>query len=99
MLPPTLRDGLSLGDLADLLVAWAEGEVSEGRLAELTGLDRVSLRGLKQAAVERAIRLAQSEAGRAAWLRPLAAVSANMTDPPDSSAGMSAATEPGTRGS
>jgi hypothetical protein len=46
---------LSLGMLADLLVAWAEGEISEGRMAAVTGIDRLVLRGLKLGAIDRAL--------------------------------------------
>lgn len=45
--------------LADLLIAWEAGEVSEGRMTELTGQDRVELRGLKQDAIERGMELAE----------------------------------------
>lgn len=48
-------DGLSLGLLVDLLVAWAEGEVSEGFVVKVTGLDRFDLRGLKLASIRRAL--------------------------------------------
>ena len=47
-----MRRGMSLGTLANLFLAWEAGEVSEGRMVELTGLDRVSLRDLKLSAIE-----------------------------------------------
>lgn len=59
MRPCSVPDGFSLGDLADLLIGWEAGEVSEGRLVELTGLDRLDLRGLRLASIERAKRLTQ----------------------------------------
>jgi hypothetical protein len=46
---------LSPGLLADLLVAWAEGEVSEGWMAEVTNIDPFTLRGMKNAAIARAL--------------------------------------------
>jgi hypothetical protein len=49
----TPRD-LSLGLLADLLIAWAEGEMSEGFVQDVTGIDGLTLRGLKLAAIDRA---------------------------------------------
>jgi hypothetical protein len=50
-----LPDDLSPGLLADLLVAWAAEEVSEGWLAEVTNIDPFTLRGLKDAAIARAL--------------------------------------------
>lgn len=42
---------LSLGDVADLLVCHAAGECSEGALAEITGIDRDTLRGMLRNAI------------------------------------------------
>jgi hypothetical protein len=50
-----LSRGLSVGLLADLLIAWAEGEVSEGWLTEVTNIDRITLRGLKADSIDRAL--------------------------------------------
>lgn len=47
-----MKRTLSLGDLMNLFLAWEAGEASEGRVVELTGLDRVTLRTLKQNAIE-----------------------------------------------
>jgi hypothetical protein len=41
--------------LDDLLIAWAEGELSEGAVSEITGMDRFTLRGMKQDAIDRAL--------------------------------------------
>jgi hypothetical protein len=41
--------------LTDILIAWAEGELSEEATSEITGMDRITLRGLKQDAIDRAI--------------------------------------------
>jgi hypothetical protein len=38
---------------ADVLIAWAAGEISEGNAAKLLGMDRVSAREQLQAAIER----------------------------------------------
>ena len=54
-------DWLSLGSLSDLIIAWAEGEISEGRITELTKIDRITLRGLKMAAINRALKLCESD--------------------------------------
>jgi len=51
---------LGLGDLADLLIAWAAGEVSEGFMVDITGMDRFALRGLYQGAIDRAGKLSES---------------------------------------
>ncbi len=51
---------LSLGDLADLLVAFAAEELSEGAMVEITGLDRLSIRGLYQDAISRSEELWES---------------------------------------
>jgi hypothetical protein len=41
--------------LTDILIAWAEGELSEEATSEITGMDRITLRGMKQGAIDRAI--------------------------------------------
>jgi hypothetical protein len=91
MLPPMIPAELSPGELTDLLIAWAAGEVSEGRLAELTGLDRTSLRGMLQNAIKRGEELAKSDRSRSAlWHSSRSGIT---TDPPNSSAGSTAELE------
>jgi hypothetical protein len=51
---------LSLGDLADLVVGFASGTLSEGAMVEITGMDRLSIRGLIQDAVDRSETLWES---------------------------------------
>jgi hypothetical protein len=48
---PTIDPSL----LTDILIAWAEAELSEEATSEITGMDRITLRGLKQDAIDRAI--------------------------------------------
>lgn len=48
---------VSPGELSDLLVAWSEGEISEGRLVEVSGIDRLTLRLFKGLAIKRAAAL------------------------------------------
>ncbi len=48
---------LSLGDVADLLVSHAAGECSEGALADITGMNRDTLRGMIQNAISQSDRL------------------------------------------
>jgi len=50
---------VSAGELADLMIAWREGNVSEGRLVELTGIDRINLRNLHAESIRRADDLIQ----------------------------------------
>jgi hypothetical protein len=48
--PPIDRDLMT-----DILIAWAEGELSEGAVSEITGVDRITLRGMKLDAIDRAL--------------------------------------------
>lgn len=50
---------LSLGNLSDLIIAWAWGSISEGQIAKATGMDRLSLRGLRSAAINSAMTLCE----------------------------------------
>lgn len=60
--PPSPLKSLSLGDLTDLVIAFAMGEMSEGFLIEITGLSGDQVRALHYDAVQRANQLAD------AWL-------------------------------
>jgi hypothetical protein len=51
---------LSLGDLADLLVLYAVGEMSMGLLSQVTGMRRDDLTKLHQGAIERSEALLES---------------------------------------
>lgn len=48
--------GLTPSLLIDLIIAWAEGEISEGCLRDATGSDAFALRGLKNDAIARALK-------------------------------------------
>lgn len=58
--PAEPMKNLSIGDLTDLIVAYVAGEMSEGLLSQMTGLDRMVLRGLHQDAITRSDRLCES---------------------------------------
>jgi hypothetical protein len=83
---------LSFGLLSDLMIAWAEGEMSRGFLAELTGLYPDDLQGMKDAALGRAKAYSDAwcEAGRPRrrWAPSSTSGSGsagtNTTDPPGS---------------
>lgn len=48
--------------VACLMLSYADGEISEGRAAELIGVDRVTLREMKIAALDRALAIVNREA-------------------------------------
>jgi hypothetical protein len=48
--------------VACLMLSYADGEISEGRAAELIGVDRVTLREMKIAALDRALQIVNREA-------------------------------------
>ena len=50
---------LSAGDVVNLLLAHEAGEFTEGRLVELLGVDRLTLRGWKMQAIKRGRVLAE----------------------------------------
>jgi hypothetical protein len=86
---------LSLGDLADLLIAHAAGEISEGGLVEITGLDRLALRAMLLKAIARSDELwrswRESEERRfqETWKSspPATTDTASATSPPGESSG------------
>lgn len=47
--------------VACLMLSYADGEISEGRAVELIGVDRVTLRGIKIAALDRALEILRRE--------------------------------------
>jgi hypothetical protein len=81
---------LSVGDLADLLVAFAAGEVSEGFLRDVTGLPGDTVRALWFDAIERAKVISD------AWLSKSRPPGGTTPDPPASSGGGRA--DPGSSG-
>ena len=48
--------------VACLMLSYADGEISEGRAAELIGVDRLTLREMKIAALDRALEILNREA-------------------------------------
>ena len=48
--------------IACLMLAYESGDISEGRARELIGVDRIALREMKKAAIERAIEIVTHEA-------------------------------------
>lgn len=91
------KQHLSLGDLANLLLAWEAGEVSEGRVVEVTGFDRVTCRDLKLSAIEAGRKLAEvTPEEHAALLATFgrSSTTSSTTDPPRSLSGTSEPEEP-----